>query len=75
MDFVSKQNHLLQLSVRSVSRFEALESWIISQFYLGKLSKRNKKIKYRRKQNATKKLENKTLFLSRSLHRARENRG
>ena len=43
MDFVSKQNHLLQLSVRSVSRFEALESWIISQSYLGKLSKRNKK--------------------------------
>ena len=54
MDFFSKQNHLLQLSVRSVSRFEALESWIISQSYLGKLSKR-KKIKYRRKQNATKK--------------------
>ena len=55
MDFFSKQNHLLQLSVRSVSRLEALENWIISQSYLGKLSKRNKKIKYRRKQNATKK--------------------
>ena len=63
MDFVSKQNHLLQLSERPVSRFEALESWIISQSYLGKLSKRNKKIKYRRKQNATKKVKKQNTLL------------
>ena len=43
MDFVSKQNHLLQLSVRSVSRFEALESWIISQFFLENHLKETKK--------------------------------
>ena len=36
MDFDSKQNHLLQLSVRSVSRLGALEIWIISQSNLRK---------------------------------------
>ena len=36
MDFGSKQNHLLQLSVRSVSRLGALEIWIISRYNLRK---------------------------------------
>ena len=36
MDFGSKQNHLLQLSVRSVSILGALEIWIISQSNLRK---------------------------------------
>ena len=51
MDFVSKQNHLLQLSVRLVSRFEVVESWIISESNLGKLSKRNKNQQKSKKQN------------------------
>ena len=50
MDFGSKQNHFLQLSVRSVSRFEALEFWIISQSNSRKtIWNKPKKIKYYRK--------------------------
>ena len=42
MDFGSKQNHLLQLSVRSVSRLGALEIWIISRSNLRKKLFKNK---------------------------------
>ena len=54
MDFGSKQNHFLQLSVRSVSRFEALEFWIISQSNLKKtIWNKPKKLNVIENQNTT----------------------
>ena len=58
MDFGSKQNHLLQLSVRSVSRLGALEIWIISQSNLRKnYLQQTKKNKYYKNQNAKNKTD------------------